>query len=339
MPRVTVVTPTYDAGPFVRQCVESVLSQTFADWELVVVDDGSTDGTPDVVASYRDPRVRCVRLPHRGLRALAATYNEALRIGTGDLVAVLEGDDYWPADKLAVQVRGFDDPEVQLSWGAGYEVDPEGRVLEVSRGAPVDGVDRRMPTGELFRELLREYVLSPSITVMARRAALDRIGGFRQDGSAHYVDLPTWLLLLARNPGVALYHGHVVGCWRRHPAQTTTRIGHDLRRERWRVIREVAAALDPAARAAVGWTPAVERANWARRCIGCGRAALRAGRFERARRLHAAVLRRAPGIGFRLKALSGLASAAIGVDLPTTWRRVRRKRRGQGVDGARGEGG
>lgn len=323
MPRVTVVAATYDAGRFVRQCVESVLAQTFEDWELIVADDGSTDGTPDRVESYRDPRVRCVRLPHRGLRALAATYNAALRLGTGELVAVLEGDDFWPADKLAVQVRGFDDPAVQLSWGAGYEVEVDGRVREVSRGAPVDGVDRRVPVGELFRQLTRSYVLSPSITVMARRAALDRIRGFRQDGSAHYVDLPTWLLLLARNPGVALYHGHVLGCWRRHPSQTTARRGHRLVRERWRVVREVTASLDPGERAAVGWTPAEERANWARWCLGCGRAALRAGRFDRARRLSTAALRRSPGVALRLKALSGLASAATRIDLPSTWRRLR----------------
>lgn len=323
MPRVTVVTAAYQAGRFVRQCVESVLAQTFADWELIVADDGSTDGTPEVVESYRDPRVRCVRLPHRGLRALAATYNAALRAGTGDLVAVLEGDDFWPEDKLAVQVRGFDDPAVQLSWGAGHEVDAEGRVREVSRGAPVDGVDRRLPTAELFRQLTRAYVLSPSITVMARRAALDRIGGFRQDGSAHYVDLPTWLLLLAHSPGVALYHGHVLGCWRRHASQTTARHGHLLVRERWRVVRQVTASLDPRALEAVGWTPALARANWARWCIGCGRAALRAGRFDRARRLNAAALRRAPGVVLRLKALSGLASSAAGLDLPTAWRGLR----------------
>jgi glycosyltransferase involved in cell wall biosynthesis len=333
LPHVTIVTPTYNPGRYARECVDSVLAQTYSDFELVVVDDGSTDGTPDLVASYRDPRVRLVRLPHRGLRALAETYNAALRAGTGELVAVLEGDDTWPADKLAVQVRGFDDPSVQLSWGAGYEVDPDGRVLEVSRGAPVDGRDVRIPTAELFRQLLREYVLSPSITVMCRRAALDRVGGFRQDGSAHYVDLPTWLLLLARSPGVALYHGHILGNWRRHAAQTTTRHGHALRRERWRVVREVAAQLDPGAREAVGWTEALERENWARWCIGAGRAALRAGRFDRARRLHAAALRRGPGVSFRLKAISGLASAAIGVDLQTTWRRVRAKRRGRGADG------
>jgi glycosyltransferase involved in cell wall biosynthesis len=325
--RVTVVTATYQAAAFVRECVESVLAQTFRDWELVVVDDGSTDGTPELVEAYRDPRVRCVRLPHRGLRALAATYNAALAVGTGDLVAVLEGDDYWPADKLEVQVRGFDDPAVQLSWGAGYEVDPVGKILHVSRGAAVDGVDLRFERGALFRQLTREYVLSPSITVMARRSALDRIGGFRQDGSAHTLDLSTWLHLLASNPGVALYHGHILGCWRRHPSQTTHRHAHRLLRQRWRVVRDVTAALDPAALAAVGWTPALDRLNRARWRMGCARAALRAERFDRARRLSAAVLRDGPGLALRGKAASALAAATLRLDLPTAWRRLHRRLR------------
>ncbi len=323
MPRVTIVAPTFNAAPFIRQCVESVLAQSFRDFELVVADDGSTDGTPDIVESYRDPRVRCLRLPHRGLRALAQTYNAALAAGAGDLVAVLEGDDYWPSDKLEVQVRGFDDPSVQLSWGAGLEVDQQGRTLKVSRDAPVDGVDRRFANGELFRSLLRSYTLSPSITVMARRAALDRIGGFRQDGSAHYVDLPTWLLVLARNPGVALYHGRLVGFWRRHPAQTTSRHGYRLVRERWRVIRDVVATLDGEARAAIGWTEALARENRTRWCIGAGRAALRAGRFDRARRLHLEALRGAPSVPLRLRALAGVAASTARLDLPGAWRRLR----------------
>jgi glycosyltransferase involved in cell wall biosynthesis len=323
MPRVTIVAPTYNAAPFVRQCVDSALAQTFRDFELVVVDDGSTDGTPDIVESYRDPRVRCLRLPHRGLRALAESYNAALAASHGELVAVLEGDDYWAPEKLEIQVRGFDDPAVQLSWGAGLEVDPEGRPLKVSRNARVDGMDRRLETGALFRALLRSYVLSPSITVMARRAALDRIGGFRQDGSAHYVDLPTWLLVLAHNPGVALYHGRLLGFWRRHAAQTTSRRGYTLVRERWRVVRDVVRGLDAEARTAVGWTERLARENRARWCIGAGRAALRSGRFARARRLHLEALREAPDVSLRLRALSGAVASAARVDLPGTWRRLR----------------
>jgi len=329
-PLVTIVAPAYRAARFVRQCVESVLAQTYPSWELVVADDGSDDGTPEIVESFRDPRIRVLRLPHRGLPALADTYNAALAAGTGRLVAVLEADDWWPADKLAVQVRGFEDlPTVQLSWGAGAWVDVEGRPLEVQRLAPEGSGDRRFSTDELFRLLLREYVTSPSITVMTRRSALERIGGFRQDGSSHYVDFPTWLALLARNPGAALWHDHVLGCWRRYPQQTTTRFGPRMRRERWRVVREVVKRLDADALQSVGWSPTLARANWAEWALGCGRAALKSGRHGRAWRLHAEVLRRGPSARHRAKALAGLAAAGLRVDLPGAWRRVRLRLRGR----------
>jgi glycosyltransferase involved in cell wall biosynthesis len=330
-PLVTVVTPTYNAAQFVARCVESVLAQTYARWELIVADDGSTDGTPDLVERYRDPRIRVLRLPHRGLRAgaLAATYNAALAAGEGELVAVLEGDDFWPADKLEVQVAGFADPAVQLSWGAGAWVEVDEKLIEIQRLAPEGSGDVRLTTAELFQRLLREYVTSPSITVMARRSALDRIGGFRQDGSSHYVDFPTWLPLLATSPGVALWHDHLLGSWRRYPHQTTSRFGPRMRRERWRVVREVVKTLDTAALAQVGWTPELARANWAEWAIGCGRAALRAGRYARARRIHASVLARGPGIHYRAKGLGGLLSASAGMDLPGAWRRLRIKLRGR----------
>jgi glycosyltransferase involved in cell wall biosynthesis len=323
MPRVSVLTPTYNAAPFVRACVESVLAQRFSDWELVVADDGSTDGTPDLVESYRDPRVRCLRLPHRGLRALADTYNAALAASRGELVAVLEGDDYWPPNKLEVQVRGFDDPAVQLSWGGGHDVDREGRFLELSRPVPLDGSVVRIPNERLFHDLLVDDVLVPAITVMARRSALDRIGGFRREGTALYVDLPTWLRLVAVNPGVSLYYRSVLGYWRRHPTQVTSLREEEVVRARWRVVRDVVASLAPEDRARVGWSTEVERRNWSRWSLACARAALRKRRFERARRLQLGVLRRGPGLALRGKALKGLVSAAVGLDLSAAWRRLR----------------
>jgi glycosyltransferase involved in cell wall biosynthesis len=319
--RVTIVTPTYNAATYVRQCVDSVLAQTYKDFELVVVDDGSTDGTPDLVEAYSDPRVRCLRLPHRGLGALAATYNAALAASRGELVAVLEGDDYWPADKLELQVREFADPLVQLSWGAGYEVDAGGRLLRLSRDLPLDGGVEKLRNDALFRKLLAEDALNPSSAVMIRRAALDRIGGFRQDGSKRYVDLPTWLLVLARNPGVTCCHHRIVGFWRRYPTQTTARFLPLIQRERWRVVRQVAAALDADARAYVGWTGALVRVNTARRAFTLGEASLRDGRFARSRRLYASVLR--DGAGLRGKALKRLVSSALGIDLSGAWRRLR----------------
>lgn len=83
------------------------------------------------------------------------------------------------------------------------------------------------------------------------------------------------------------------------------------------------ATLDADARAKIGWTEALARENRARWCIGAGRAALRAKRFDRARRLHLEVLRGGPGMSLRLRALSGVAASAARLDLPGAWRRLR----------------
>src|SRR5688572_10419542 len=100
-PLVTILSPTFNQERYVSQCIESALAQTYPHWEQIFVDDGSTDATREVIASYRDPRIRLIALPHRGLGALAESYNEALAVARGSLVGILEGDDAWPADKLA----------------------------------------------------------------------------------------------------------------------------------------------------------------------------------------------------------------------------------------------
>ena len=111
---VSIITPTYNHEKFIGACLDSVRAQTDPDWEMIVVDDGSTDRTGDLVAAAAaaDPRIRHVRQPNKGLARLGETYNEALRLARGDLVAILEGDDFWPPHRLAVQRPAFDDPAV-----------------------------------------------------------------------------------------------------------------------------------------------------------------------------------------------------------------------------------
>src|SRR5688500_11247566 len=106
-PRVTVITPVYNAERYLGACIDSVLAQTFGDWEQIIVDDGSSDGTEAVARSYTDARIRYLRLPHRGLSALAESYNTALREARGGVIAILEGDDVWEPHKLERQVPLF----------------------------------------------------------------------------------------------------------------------------------------------------------------------------------------------------------------------------------------
>jgi glycosyltransferase involved in cell wall biosynthesis len=220
---VSIVTPTYNHEAFVERCIRSVLAQTFQDWELLIVDDGSTDRTGELVRSFADPRVRYRRQERAGLAGLARTYNTALDDARGELVAILEGDDYWPPHKLALQVADFDDPSVVVSFGRTQEVSETGAPLKLipSGNLPAEALHNR-PTGRAARYLMDVDVLTFlfPVSVMVRRSALTEIGGFRALPGLPLVDFPTFLAL-SRCGGFA-FHDEVLGYWQRH-AQSATR--------------------------------------------------------------------------------------------------------------------
>ena len=213
--------PTFQHAEYVGEAIASVLAQTHAGWELIVVDDGSSDGTLEVVRRYDDPRIQMVARKHDGIQALGQSYRSALERSSAPLVAILEGDDRWPPDKLARQVADFEDEAVVLSYGAGRLIDERGCELSLVEPSFAAEVRTNRPTGAIVASLLSgNPILSP--TVVVRRAALDAVGGFWQPDDVPYVDHPTWLLLAMQ--GAFAYHSSFVGYWRRHQAQWTTRI-------------------------------------------------------------------------------------------------------------------
>src|ERR1700690_1726677 len=116
-PLVSVVTPTYNHERFIGPCIESLLGQSYPDWEQIIIDDGSTDDTGKIVSTYRDSRIRYHSQANQGPFELAKTYNRALALARGELIAILEGDDYWPANKLATLIPAFQDEAVVLAYG------------------------------------------------------------------------------------------------------------------------------------------------------------------------------------------------------------------------------
>lgn len=240
-PAVSIITPTFNHGGFIGACVDSVLAQTFPSWEQVIVDDGSTDDTRSIIERYRDPRIRYVRQDALGLERLAETYNRALAICRAPLVAILEGDDYWPVDKLATLAPAFADPEIVLAYGL-TEVVGEGRHDFPDR-IPDQAFMDRFPAGTLtntpvgcaalamldYRALTFTYPCS----VILRREALERIGGFQHRPGLCITDYPTFLRIALE--GRFHFEGRTMGYWRVHRAGTTLlhmdRILHVLHRE------------------------------------------------------------------------------------------------------------
>jgi glycosyltransferase involved in cell wall biosynthesis len=167
-PLVSVVIPNYNYARFLPQAIDSALSQTYSNVEVIVVDDGSSDGSLDVVHSY-EGRVRCFGQRNKGV---AEARNLGIRESRGDLVAFLDADDVWVPNKLAEQVPLFEDPGVGMVYCGVQYIDEDGNSLGIS-------------TGGLSGKILRELALlrTPGLATggsspVVRRECLDRVGLF-----------------------------------------------------------------------------------------------------------------------------------------------------------------
>ena len=175
-PVVTIVMPTWNRGWVVGAAIRSVQAQTFADWELIVVDDGSTDDTAEIMAAFHDPRIRSVTKTHAGQ---CRARNHALTLARGALIAYLDSDNVWYPGYLAAAVAVFAaKPAVDCLYGAMVtDAHYEGEHI-------------------LFRPFDRERLIDGNYigmsTFMHRRALIERYGAFDEELST----LEDWDLIL-----------------------------------------------------------------------------------------------------------------------------------------------
>ena len=219
---VSIITPVYNHEKFIGACIESVLSQGYQDWELLIIDDGSTDATAEVIRRYSDPRIRYFHQENQGIEALAHTYNRALSLSHGRLVGILEGDDTWPPEKLSTLAPLFADPNIVLAYGEVQDIDAEGH--PASRVSRVARKQASLPRPILFNDPIRsatsylltmegQSLIAPS-TVLIRRSTLDAIGGFQYVPGICLTDAPTFVRLSMK--GKFHYVPSVMGHRRRH---------------------------------------------------------------------------------------------------------------------------
>jgi glycosyltransferase involved in cell wall biosynthesis len=167
-PAVSIVMATRNYGRFLRTAIDSVVAQTFGDWELIVVDDGSTDETPEILNAYRDDaRIR----PHRtdGLGQPRAK-NLGIQLARGPLIAFLDGDDAWLPDKLERQLPLFERPAVGVVYSR--------RILMDEAGANRDGsTTPPLVRGWVYDSLLVQNCVCYSSCVV-RRGVFESVGLF-----------------------------------------------------------------------------------------------------------------------------------------------------------------
>ena len=209
-PQVSVVLATHDDAPWLDGAIATVRAQRFADWELLIVDDGSTDDTAAVVARHdADPRIRYLPGPHAE-RCVAR--NRGIAAAHSPLIAFLDADDRWHPDKLARQVAALAAvPDAGLCYTPARFIDASDRPLPL----------RKPPTahaGQLFPELMRGNCIILA-SVVARRDAIEEAGGF--DESLPVCGCEDWDLWLrmARRRDVVVVDDELT-CYRQHAGNT-----------------------------------------------------------------------------------------------------------------------
>ncbi len=131
---VSIITPSYNTARFIAETINSALAQTYTNWEMIIVDDCSTDNTDEIVAGFADPRIRYLKNEKNS--GAAFSRNRALREARGRWVAFLDSDDLWAPDKLEKQLRFMEENGYRFSYTKYVEVDDDGNSLGRIWGGP-----------------------------------------------------------------------------------------------------------------------------------------------------------------------------------------------------------
>ncbi|HSR50086.1 MAG TPA: glycosyltransferase [Acidobacteriota bacterium] len=209
-PAVSVVVPTYNRAHLIGETIESVSSQSRPDWELLIVDDGSDDGTADVVRGFADPRIRY--LPLQATRSMSLPRNKGLSCARGRYIALMDSDDLWEPRKLEVQIEALKrHPRAEWSW-TGYATFNRGGVLKRNRYSQLESGPRQSGeltsgvrdefVGQVVHELLETRFVIYTTTVLLTRSLLQRVGLFNE--KLPWGDFDYFVRLAEHSPAVVV---------------------------------------------------------------------------------------------------------------------------------------
>jgi glycosyltransferase involved in cell wall biosynthesis len=197
MPRVSAIIPTYNRKAFVLEAVDSVLAQTYRDYELIVVDDGSADGTGEVLKQYGEQLLYTIQAN----KGISAARNHGLEIAHGEFIAFLDSDDLWLPEKLQQQVAFMDEhPQAQICYTD---------EIWIRRGVRVNPRKKHAKySGEIYPHCLPLCIISPSSALM-RRGLFEQVGAFDPQLPV-CEDYDLWLRVAARFPVFFIPHRLIV---------------------------------------------------------------------------------------------------------------------------------
>ncbi|MCK4435905.1 glycosyltransferase, partial [Candidatus Bathyarchaeota archaeon] len=186
MQNVSIVLTCYNGARWISRAIESILAQTYEDFELVIIDDGSTDSSKEVVVSHLcDERVHYIHQENRGF---SAAVNRGIKESSGNLIGFIGQDDLWIPNKLELQLKYFSEhKDVDLIHSNYYSIDSEGRIIEV-RGI-------KIPNFSSKKKVVEQLFLNNFIgfeTVLVKRRCFDEVGYFDEQ-MVGFSDHDIWL--------------------------------------------------------------------------------------------------------------------------------------------------
>jgi glycosyltransferase involved in cell wall biosynthesis len=204
MPKVDVIIPAYNAARFLPAALESVMTQTFTDWRIVLVDDGSTDHTAAIVAQFKQRMGAKLMYIKQENRGMSAARNRAIQDSSAEFLALLDADDVWFPDRLAESLRRFERPEVGLVYGFVSRIDFNGNLVTTHDEM------KRHAEGRIASSIYMRTIDLPCPTVTFRRKCIDLVGGFDESMRATE-DRDLWLRItqhyeVARVPKVIAFY-------------------------------------------------------------------------------------------------------------------------------------
>ncbi|MBW4532799.1 MAG: glycosyltransferase [Pleurocapsa minor HA4230-MV1] len=173
MPIISVIIPAYNSELTIKETIESVQKQTFTDFEIIVIDDGSQDGTIELVKSLvkLEPRLKIFCYENAGV---AVARNRGIELAQGEFISLLDADDLWTPNKLELQLKALKDyPKAGVAYSWTNPIDEQGKILFLGT--------RPVWEGNVYGELLQTNFLSNGSNILVRREAIKSIHGFPTD--------------------------------------------------------------------------------------------------------------------------------------------------------------
>lgn len=211
-PLVTVVIPAYNRYPFIREAVESVITQTYFNWELIIVDDGSTDETTTYIKSIPDQRIHLLELQHCG--NIAQLRNTGAEAGTGEWIAFLDSDDMWVPEKLEIQLRLLQKEKRRWAYG-GFELMNEAQETIANKHGTYHPF-----SGKIIHQLITCKASVNIGSLIIERIFFNETGGFNINKKLFCREDYEFTLRLALYTEVSAVHGLLVRI-REHKNRTT----------------------------------------------------------------------------------------------------------------------